>query len=393
MKHSKFVSSIRYQVSGIKNRLYDWVKKYSILDTEYCIQRDGAGVVALITSIIVSLLLLVITTSGVALMTSELRQASDYDQSVKAYYAAEAGVEDALAAIRRAAENSGQVANITPSSPGCEPVNDPFELDPQPQELAENISYTCQIVTLESDPVTGSLDAEETVQLDLSGIGQQHSNYRVIVEWNQQASGPGEGADPQQITGIPTGFPPNTLSPDHQRYWPGRFPAVVETTFVEFPDATFQASDIKDNIVVLKPAAAGQTSVPWTDNVNPPREARCRTVPEGEYNCRMEFRGFSPNPNNPQNYILRLKARYSQAHYRVSVVSAAGSSITIPKGQILVDVTGQAGEVFRRVLVKIPLSSQPRPNNIVLADDSICKLFEVSKITGRADEPRGCPSY
>lgn len=351
------------------------------------------GVVALITSIIVSLLLLVITTSGVALMTSELRQASDFDQSVKAYFAAEAGVEDAIAAIRRAAENSSKVADLTPSSPDCAPINDKFEADPTPNELADGISYTCQIVTLESDPISGKLDAEESVQFDLSDIGEDHPNFRVIVEWNQQVSSIGGDTDPQQITGMPATFPPNSIDPDHPQYWPGRFPAVMEATFIEFPDSSFRESDIDHNTVVLKPSAGGAARVSWQDTSNPPREARCATAPEGGYNCRMEFTGFSANPASPDNYMLRLQTRYSQAHYRVTVVTNSGSSITIPKGQVLIDVTGQAGDVFRRVVVKIPLSAQPATNQVILADESICKFFQVSRIRNAANSNTGCESF
>lgn len=353
---------------------------------------DG-GVVALITSIVVSLLLLVITTSGIALMTSELRQASDYDQSVKAYYAAEAGVEDAIAAIRRAAENNSQVADLMPSSPDCTPLVDRFEPNPTPHQLSDGISYTCQVVTLESDPISGELAAEEAVQFDLSGIGADNPNFRVVVEWNQQVASPSSNSDPQQISGVPTTFPPNDIDPDHPQYWPGRFPALMEATFIEFPDSAFHDSDIDHNTVVLKPAAGGVARVSWRDTTNPPRETLCQTVSEGAYNCRMEFTGFSTSPGSAQNYFLRLVARYSQAHYRVTVVTASGSSITIPRGQILIDVTGNAGDVFRRVVVKIPLSAQPPINQIILADESICKFFRVSRITAAASSNTGCESF
>src|SRR5258708_38366843 len=98
-------------------------------------QADHEGIVSLITAIIVGLLLIVITTSGIALMGNELRQASDYDNSIKAYYAAESGTEDAIAQLRRngiAAKNS------------CSPyVAGDANLS---GDSTATVSYTCQVV-------------------------------------------------------------------------------------------------------------------------------------------------------------------------------------------------------------------------------------------------------
>lgn len=335
------------------------------------------GVVALITSIVVGLLLVVITTSGIALMNSELRQATDYDQSVKAYYAAEAGVEDALAVIRR---NLDQAAiDPIPDSPDCNP------LDPAEADLGGGISYTCQIVTSQSNLIEGELGAEESVQIDLSGL-KLASGARVRVEWNQQTSSPDSGSDPRTLSGIPAQFPPNNINPADTSYWPGRFPAVMETTFLEYPDRTFNAADISHNIVVAKPiSGGGHPTVSWRDN-RKPRLSGCRDKTDGDYNCAIVFRSFSGD----HNYVLRLQARYSQAHYRISITNSSGDVLKAPKGQVLVDVTGRAGDVFRRVIVKIPIAAQPLPHAILLADDKICKVFKVSRITLTANNEAGC---
>src|SRR5207253_7727535 len=63
-------------------------------------KQKEQGIVSLVTAIIVALFIMVITTSAVVLMVGELRQAIDSENSIRAYYAAESGAEDALLKIK-----------------------------------------------------------------------------------------------------------------------------------------------------------------------------------------------------------------------------------------------------------------------------------------------------
>jgi Tfp pilus assembly protein PilX len=60
------------------------------------LKQGDRGAVALMTSIIISILLTIITTGLVSVMASELRQSSDAEQSTLAFYAAQSGVEDGV---------------------------------------------------------------------------------------------------------------------------------------------------------------------------------------------------------------------------------------------------------------------------------------------------------
>src|SRR5688572_22638524 len=85
------------------------------------LSTDSRGVVALIVSIVVGLLLVLISVSATTIMAGELRQAEDFDNSIKAYFAAESGVEDAIAQVRRfAAANPGAAI---PQKQSCAPYS------------------------------------------------------------------------------------------------------------------------------------------------------------------------------------------------------------------------------------------------------------------------------
>jgi Tfp pilus assembly protein PilX len=167
-------------------------KVISIYNHQY---KDQRGVVALLASIIIGILLVLITVSGIVLMSTEVRQATDFDQSVKAYYAAETGVEDALAEIKRRIDGGETLADIL--SGGTEACSNFLGSGPNPNNISGDpnatVSYTCQVVELAGNEINGVLDVEEAVQIDLSG-----ANFNKLeIHWNQQ------GLDAPNLFGVP----------------------------------------------------------------------------------------------------------------------------------------------------------------------------------------------
>ncbi|HLB40768.1 MAG TPA: pilus assembly PilX N-terminal domain-containing protein, partial [Candidatus Babeliales bacterium] len=202
------------------------IKNY---DLKIAGSQNQRGVIALITTIVVSLLLIVITASGIALMGSELRQASDYDQSVKAYFAAEAGVEDALAVLKRNGTDYANTINTYWADPdSCNysivPAGISSILDDNNQ-----ISYSCQIVSTKDNNVTGSLDKEAATQIDLNGISNTFRRLR--LSWNQINSTDPSGWNPTQ-------FPAGSKFPKGDQWADSsgkQFPAVMEVSVISYP--------------------------------------------------------------------------------------------------------------------------------------------------------------
>lgn len=336
--------------------------------------NNSQGIVALITSIVVALLLIVITSSAISLMSTELRNASDFDNSIKAYFAAEAGVEDALAKIRRdlVAGRKLETNEI------CDPLT-----APENNLSGDNvIAYTCQIVSTKVNSITGSLSPEESVQLDLGGISGFNE---IVVSWNQRGS-----TDPQgwNTANIPSLFPPGSG-------WAGTYPAVLETSIIRYPrQAEFESNQIETKSFVLKPHPFG------TDNPNvglgfyfgsgriPDTPISTRCVPaaqNGEYDCKARFTSFPDS----HEYFLRLSSRFGSTNYRVEAFQG-NTRVEIPDVQLSIDVTGKAGDIFRRVLVKFPLSDQPSVRFVILANETICKVLEVDRNTNIANTETAC---
>lgn len=333
------------------------------------------GFVSLLTSIVVGLILIVITVSGITLMIGELRQANDFDQSTKAYFAAESGLEDAVAEVRQALASGVPLDFGNPDDCDIDAGN--------PNLSGDNaVAYTCQLITTVQNQIEGSLSVEESTVLDFSGL-----DFSLLeLQWNQRGS-----TDPQWNTGsIPFLFPPGPV-------WSGRFPAVMEVTITSYPESgTFAAADITSNTLVLKPSSAGGSSSVSSNTAaaTGPTSVPCRRTSapgftDGQYACSIDITNFVSN----RNYIIRLHARYSRANYAVEIRTAAGV-VDIPDSQLTIDVTARAGDIFRRVQARLPIDPQdvqPSPlNYALLGDEAICKVMEVSDVRNQANAEDGC---
>jgi hypothetical protein len=219
------------------------------------VPRQETGVVALVTSIVVGLLLVIITASGIALMGSELRQSSDYDQSIKAYFAAESGVEDALAYIKK----NGLAAAIANDN-GCAPY---ISADSTFSEFGStNVSYTCQSVTTASNNLTGNIPAEGAAQIDLSGTP---SLSQVNLEWNQAPNDPSSWDESNSL--LNTGRTDLPKGSD----WAGVLPAVMEVTVIDYPNnptGNVGVGDINAKTIFLRPNNSSVGSFPIDINAS-----------------------------------------------------------------------------------------------------------------------------
>ena len=344
-------------------------------------RRSEQGVVALITSIVVGLLLVVITSSIVGIMRSELRQATDFDLSTKAYFAAESGVEDAIAFIlsELAAGRPipvNEVCDDEATKPEANLSNDP----------PRTIAYTCQTIRVEDTALVGELDKEENIQLNLAAESQY--NF-VKISWNQRGTNDPQDYDPSAIPALfPTG--------DEWKDSADRLlPAVIESTFIIYPKtAGFSSDDIRSTTAVLKPAISGSTGNPPAQAlpVEVPENVDCETGGVGSsYDCviLINVEPFANVTNN--NFVLRLHARYSATHYKIELFNGdcgEACRVEVPGSQIIVDVTGKAGDVFRRIQARSFLGGQSPLPFAILTDEDICKVLTV--VGGSAIPESGC---
>jgi hypothetical protein len=349
------------------------------------------GFVALFTCILISLLLLVITLSMVTLETLQLRKAEDSEQSLRAYYAAEAGIEDAFANV---------LSNTITDTSGSNTCNKNTTYD------ASGIAgWTCQQITFGGSP-SGKLEQPDAAKT----VDPGDANYnRVLVEWDQ--------------SGYPTAASYNPVwppFPDQNAFNSASppFAAPIELSIVQYPRTAFDASKVchKDPVLGWQPGGcpngagtanlenatiipsttasgnigynsgsdAFSTGSPYKGNCVPQRTTNIY-YPSTSYNCYAFLTGF----NASFDYLFRIRSRYAGSAYRFSFFDGTGKNIKVSDDMATIDVTAQAGDTYRRTVYKLPLHAGAASglNFVMYSDNDICKNFDV--INNLADS--GCP--
>lgn len=142
------------------------------------------------------------------------------------------------------------------------------------------------------------------------------------------------------------------------------------------PDAvttiTYTASGADDN-----------TGFPNQGQITP---VDCGTVTGLPYMCNLDI-------NVPDNtlYVLRLRSIYRTANVSiVAQLASGGTPIEFKGAQAVIDVTGKANDVLRRINVRAPISELGNgvfPDYAVLSVDTLCKRFGVAPGLGPIPDP------
>ncbi len=335
--------------------------------------RSQQGAVALLSTIIISILISIITTGLIALMISELRQSDDAEQSVRAYYAAQSGVEDGISKVITAL-GSGTFTPQTCS--GAPSTYQNLDLDPsQPGE----VGWSCQQISYSGSP-SGTLPVpDKAVQVDV-GSGAFRS---LTLQWDTTvapSSGYGSFFNPPANS-----FPDVTASG-----W--NYAAPLELAIVEYPSGSFSANtaNVKLTNLLAVPHQGGGGSVAYTAiKGSNPVQGTCVTT--GAYHCSLTITNLPAG----QSFLFRLRSRYVGTSYLMqfmSGINGGGSVVNVPDGTATIDITAKAGDAFRRVIYKVPYQNGAATglDYVIYSDTDICKNFS---IINNALDPAttGCP--
>ena len=331
-----------------------------------------SGVVSFMSVFFISILLTVIVTGFIRIMVNEQRQASDFDQSARAYLAAEAGVEQVVAEV--AAGSSSVYGTNCVDNSGV--FTGMFEAN-------SNLEVTCALVEPSTDASAFSAFASgETSEIDLR---QAATFDEVRIRWHQ--------------TTIADSFKTGAYVAQTVDTW-GDLPPYLRLMVVSYPDSGVTSSNLTSRTAVLWPASSGSSlslgSIPITSNsANTPVIQNVDCTPadlsaQDNYYCEARITGFSSS----QNYQLNIKPYLlgeREITYDVSVYNG-GVKTTINQSIIDIDVTARAGDTFRRI------QSSFAPDDIttttfgydyaIFGDGGACKNNEVERDANTGNDVR-----
>lgn len=349
------------------------------------ISKDQRGVVSIIVTLFLMIVITLVVVSFALNSNREQRQALDRQLGTQAFYAAESAINDAAKAILN--------GSYTRDKTTCanQPQDAPYFTDTESVlDAAHGISYTCLLISQSPSSVKYRISNDQAVSADMSfddSSGTPQAASDVIFKW--QAS----------IT--PYSFP-------NPSYYP-RFPLntcggggwCADTGLLRVAATDLSTGDYsRDGL-----NANTYTTYLWPNTNGNSGTNSSGFVAQGSANgyvfqgqiissdcSSLSFCIAKIHFSTPVTHVFfRIGALYS--YYDQNVTITAQDSTSAPLGiagdQALIDATGKAGDVLRRVQVSLPLHSQvSSPFFTVQSLKGICKQLQVSA-TGGSD-PSNC---
>lgn len=340
------------------------------------LREEQDGFASIVIAIVLILVLSLITVGFAELMRTEQHSALDRQLSDQAYYAAEAGVNDAAKAL-----NAGYATQKT----SCAPLAS-SDSDPGAQYLMNNqvggssaISYPCLLINpTPTDLEYSSIGQVSSRVVEISGedsSGNPAPIDYINIGWNDPNGGSSfvPAADGNQFdtqgnwtyTGVlEIGLTPlasgsisrsGFTSDTYNAYlYPNAYPA-AETTQAEYPEYSY--------------ASGSGTNGTLTGSID---NGNCNSDSLPRY-CNVQITGLGQ-----QSYILDMHSLYANTRVTISAYGYDGSVLRVANAQTLVDSTGKDQNVLKRIQVRIPSrNNYPVPDNSLTAMSGVCKQLQL----------------
>ncbi len=332
----------------------------------------AAIIVAVLMMIVLSLIVLAMSQDT----NREQRQTLDRQLSDQAFYNAESGIND--------------VANYIYTTPTAPIIKDKCDIIP---ELNRDIDgpngtnkYSCVMYdkaprTIQFDSISTSSPRVVPIQ-PVDDTGAPRPLSKLTISWDDSTN------RDAAITGS-CNF--NSGAPE--------LPASCNYGGVRLELIT--PASTRDNInrfglvaFLLPNSSSGTdistTSLAFPDNKGVISATKCNGA-AGTRRCSKTITDMSST-----SLYLNLRSLYQPVNLSISGVDASNNPVRFKDSQIMIDATGRANDVLRRVQVRIPATSQYQyPGFAIQSKDSICKVIEVKKDNGTggvtSTNPGECP--
>jgi hypothetical protein len=328
------------------------------------LRNSEQGMVAIVTTMVLMVVISLIVLGFAQISRRNQRESLDRQMSTQAFYAAESGVNDARKIIQTALD-AGQPVQDKVDCTGSGTAGFYSGLNPI-IDAAHGVSYSC--LTVDPAPKTlrySDIGTTSTVVPLISFDGTAISSLK--LDWQSKST----SGNP--TVGCPTATA-NIFSPAAS--WSCGY-GVLRFDLV--PTAGALNIDSLDNSTMTTfavPFSTGGTgsilyAVP-ASNTNNRVGVSCTNT-----SCSLTITGLSQN-----NYHLRVSSIYKDVALQITASSPSGGQIRIAGSQAVIDSTGKAQDVLRRIQVNLPYRETSENQNSDYAIEmqgSLCKRYAVSQ--------------
>ena len=319
-------------------------------------QRD-AGIVSLMVTLVMMIVITLIVLGFAEIARNEQRSSLDDQLSTQAYYAAESGINDARAVI-----DSTISANKTPQDKknSCGP--DANYTASSTVDNQHGASYTCLMVDTHPATLNYSIGASSSVVPLLSAGG---AFPQFDLKWTTEGDS----------TKCPSSGSPNTFTDSGSWSCPA---PVVRVDLLDAGQPLSRANWGNSTATIFfVPFSSNVANVGTTTDKGTARGARCTGTTTASCTASICL-NVTCTGSLGTSYYARITTIYVETNVGLSI---SASGIKFDGAQAVIDATGKAQDVLRRVRVAVDLTdanSYAIPDGAIVSADSVCKRFGVT---------------
>lgn len=358
------------------------------------LRQNQSGLVSITITLIVMILITLVVSSFAMIVRREQRRALDRQLSTQAFYAAESGVQDAQRALSGSNPISGNVtecsgnANRSFAEKVAALVPTP---DYEPLIDGDNSKYSC--ILIDSDPTLwekSSANPEDGPFVVPIKTSTPINN--LVISWQHTNGGQ---TFPPTLGQLPKDGTPGLATPMLRiTLMPGLIGAGARDNLMKRAHTVFlyptAASSLSNSFAFL-----GNSDIAASDPAQGQFVSGECSASAGPLYCNVNVTGLTGT-----DYYLAVQPLYGSAKINLQAFDATSTEIPLNDAQAVIDVTGKAADVLRRIQVRVPIGEGLKtrsftgglPTAALETTNSICKRFELTGTDYSASGPAPlCP--
>lgn len=380
-------------------------------------RNQQEGFASIVIALVLILVLSLITVGFAQLMQREQRSALDKQLSNQAFYAAETGLNDAAKALNAGYDLGKKTctplsqADATASSlttlekQGATYLTDSV-VEGSSSHTATGSSYSCLLIdvaplSLEYGQLPGNNGGSSTgssTAVEITGVNASDEKTTTLIDtlvisWNEHnPSGPTFASDPSHSFG--------RGDPSFGDTWPATT-GVLRIALTPLVSGGLSRDYFTQNTLnaFLYPNRGGACQAQSCLSASSPQFTDYTGLASGgvfDGNCNLlshpHYCNVAIAKLGQANFLLDMRSIYHDADVIVTAYDIHGTQLRIKNGQTLVDSTGKAQDVVRRVQAHIPShNNYTHPDYSLESIDSICKQLQLTPSTTGIANRAPCP--
>jgi hypothetical protein len=351
-------------------------------------RNNERGMVSITVTVILMLVITITVLSFAQIIRREQRQALDNQLSSQAFYAAESGINQVRKYIEATYLASGQTPPDKTRCSNKNPDNPDYPPAALPMEIGTNtgVSFSCILVGGSPKSLKYDLSSSSGSKVFPIDAGARVID-QVVISWTPSTKdAPRTGCS--NTTSASATLPTATA-------WPCKGYGIIRIDLVP-ANSTDRADIMADMFTAfLTPAnITGGREVTYSgsgSNINGGNANQgARPVAScTDDNCTITIKNMSIATNNATKYYARVSTLYRDTSLTVVAKDSTNADLNLIGAQVMLDATGRAQDVLRRVQVRIPLVGDSfHPDYGVQTTESMCKQF--TTYPGFSNSTLGC---